>query len=107
MSKQYTYQEDEPSMLKEDMMVYSQGVTIPISLPSIGNYSVEHLKSELTAFALRLIHRSTQIQIEQRAEQVPAKSKEHSAWVQSMAKYRRLAPMDSKEAMLESLDERF
>lgn len=33
--------------------------------------------------------------------------KEHSAWVQSMAKYRRLAPMDDKAAMLDSLDERF
>ena len=33
--------------------------------------------------------------------------KEHSAWVQSMAKYRRLAPTDDKAAMLDSLDERF
>lgn len=34
-------------------------------------------------------------------------TKEHSAWVQSMAKYRRLSPMDDKAAMLEALDERF
>ena len=33
--------------------------------------------------------------------------KEHSAWVQSMAKYRCLAPMDDKAEMLDSLDERF
>ncbi len=33
--------------------------------------------------------------------------KEHSAWVQSMSKYRRLAPKDEKTAMLDSLDERF
>lgn len=32
---------------------------------------------------------------------------EHSAWVQSMAKYRRLAPIEDKAAMLDSLDERF
>ena len=34
-------------------------------------------------------------------------AKEHTAWVLSMAKYRRLAPMDDKAAMLDSLDERF
>lgn len=32
---------------------------------------------------------------------------EHSAWVQSMAKYRCLAPIDDKAEMLDSLDERF
>lgn len=34
-------------------------------------------------------------------------SNEHSAWVQSMAKYRCLASMDEKATKLESLDERF
>lgn len=38
---------------------------------------------------------------------VTSPSKEHSAWVQSMEKYRRLAPMDDNAAMLDSLDERF
>lgn len=34
-------------------------------------------------------------------------TREHTAWVQSMAKYRRLQPMDDKKAMLEALDERY
>ncbi|MCQ2196850.1 MAG: hypothetical protein MJZ60_04920 [Bacteroidaceae bacterium] len=38
---------------------------------------------------------------------VASPEKKHSAWVQSMAQYRRLAPMDEKTAMLDSLDERF
>lgn len=40
-------------------------------------------------------------------DDVTSPKKEHSAWVQSMAKYRRLAPMDEKAAMLESIDERY
>ena len=51
-----------------------------------------------------------QIVARQNSKEVVAASspvKEHSAWVQSMAKYRRLAPMDDKAAMLDSLDERF
>ncbi len=36
-----------------------------------------------------------------------ALAKEHSAWVQSMAKFRRLVPIDDKAVMLDSLDERF
>lgn len=50
-----------------------------------------------------------QIAARQNSNELTAAStaKEHSAWVQSMAKYRRLAPMDDKTAMLDSLDERF
>lgn len=31
----------------------------------------------------------------------------HTAWLQSMAKYRRLEPIDVKQELLDSLDERF
>lgn len=34
-------------------------------------------------------------------------SKDYSPWVQRMAKYRVLEPMDDKDAMIESLDERY
>ena len=84
--------------VNEDVTAYSQGVTIPIHLPSTGDFSVEYLKKELTDFAMKLLHSTA-----------PTRKvkKEHSAWVQSMAKFRTLPPMDSKQAMLDSLDERF
>lgn len=34
-------------------------------------------------------------------------SKNYSPWVQKMAKYRILEPMDDKNALMESLDERY
>ena len=59
MAKQHTYQEDDkPMMVSEDVIAYPQGVTIPITLPTTGSYSVEYLKKELTDFAVKLLHRS-------------------------------------------------
>ena len=55
MAKQYTYPDNDAVMANEDMATYSQGVTIPINLPSIGDYSVELLKKELTDFAMSLV----------------------------------------------------
>lgn len=106
MAEQYTYQKDDSAMVNEDAMTYPQGVTIPITLPSTGGYSVDLLKKELTDFAMKLLHRSTTAQAEQTAA-ASTNVKEHSQWVQSMAKFRRLEPTDSKEAILESLDERY
>lgn len=31
------------------------GITIPVTIPSIGNYSVENLTRELTEFAMQLV----------------------------------------------------
>ena len=60
MAKQYTHQEDdEQMMVREDILAYPQGVTIPITLPTTGSYTVEDLKRELTDFALRLLHKPT------------------------------------------------
>lgn len=98
MSKQYKHQETESMMVNEEITAYPQGVTIPIHLPSIGEYSIEDMKKELTDFAMKLLLRSTSVQ---------KNTVEHSTWVQSMAKYRCLPPMDNKQAILESLDERF
>lgn len=58
MTKQYSNQEESnPTMVSEDVSAYPQGITIPITLPTTGNYSVEYLKKELTDFALKLLHR--------------------------------------------------
>lgn len=110
MAKQYKVPETEPMMVKEDATPYPHGITIPVDLPTTGGYSVEYLKRELTDFAMKLLRRPTEKQASHTDKQksvVSVTPKEHSPWVQSMAKFRRLAPMDSKQAMLDSLDERF
>lgn len=58
MTEQYTYPNNDAVMASEDIAIYPQGVTIPINLPSIGDYSVEFLKKELTDFAMNLLRRS-------------------------------------------------
>lgn len=58
MAKQYTSPIEDPTMVKEDAMPYPHGVTIPIDLPTTGDYSVEYLKKELTNFAMKLLYRS-------------------------------------------------
>lgn len=61
MAKKYTYPEDnEPTMVSEEVLAYPQGVTIPITLPTTGSYSVEYLKRELTDFALKLLRKPKQ-----------------------------------------------
>lgn len=37
----------------------------------------------------------------------PVEIQEHTEWVRSMAKYRRVLPVDAKQEMLDSLDERY
>lgn len=63
----------------------------------------EWLQNQATLLLQQIVAR----QNSKEAVAVASPAKEHSTWVQSMAKYRRLAPMDEKAAMLESLDERF
>lgn len=99
MTEEPKHQEIASMMLNEDVMVYPQGVTIPIHLPSTGEYSVEYLKKELTDFAMKLLHNVSPV--------TSRTTKEHTPWVQEMAKYRCLPPVDGKQAMLDSLDERF
>lgn len=58
MAELYTYPDNDVAMVNEDIATYPHGVTIPINLPSTGNYSVEFLKKELTDFAMSLLQRS-------------------------------------------------
>ena len=63
----------------------------------------EWLQNQATLLLQQIVAR----QNSKEAVTVASPVKEHSAWVQSMAKYRSLAPMDDKAEMLDSLDERF
>lgn len=108
MAKQYTYLEENGStMVSEDISAYPQGVTIPITLPTIGNYSVEYLKKELTNFAVELLHRSA-----------PKSLATHISWreiaISDKVKSMVLGPselsMDSrsdKELLAEALEEKY
>ena len=63
----------------------------------------EWLQNQATLLLQQIVAR----QNSKEAVTVASPVKEHSAWVQSMAKYRCLAPMDDKAEKLDSLDERF
>lgn len=63
----------------------------------------EWLQNQATLLLQQVVAR----QDSKEAVTVDSQTKEHASWVQSMAKYRRLAPMDDNSALLESLDERF
>lgn len=63
----------------------------------------EWLQNQATLLLQQIVAR----QNSKEAVAVVSSAKEHSAWVQSMAKYRRLAPMDEKATILDSLDECF
>lgn len=45
MAKQYTFPENEPTMVNDVAMTYPQGVTIPVTLPTGGSISEQELRS--------------------------------------------------------------
>lgn len=108
MAKQYPFQEENKStMINEDAPAYLQGITIPITLPTTGDYSVEYLKKELTAFAEKLIRRPK-----------PQNTSSHISWrdivISERVKTMTLGPselsMDTrsdKELLAEALEEKY
>lgn len=107
MAKQYTFPESEPMKVNEDTTSYPKGVTIPITLPSTGNYSVEYLQTELTEFAMALIQRAK-----------PAQASSHISWrhlkVSEKVKAMTLGPSSlstdlrsDKELLTEALEEKY
>lgn len=108
MAKKYTYPEDnEPTMVSEEILAYPQGVTIPITLPTTGSYSVEYLKRELTDFALKLLRRSK-----------PENTATHIGWrniaISDRVKSMSLGPSklstdtrSDKELLAEALEEKY
>lgn len=57
-NKKYDIPNNDDMMVAESAPDY--GITIPVTVPSTGGYSVEYLKKELTNFALKLLHPQTQ-----------------------------------------------
>lgn len=108
MAKQYTHQEDdEPTMVNENVIAYPQGVTIPITLPTTGSYSVEYLKKELTDFAIKLLHRS---ESESTVSHVSWRNIVVSDRVKSMTLGPSELSMDArsdKELLVEALEEKY
>lgn len=107
MAEQYTFKETETPMVNDESTAYSSGVTIPISLPSTGNYTVEDLKRELTDFAMKLLQRKA-----------PASTTHRSKWreiaVSDKVKAMTLGPSElsrdtrsDKELLANALDEKY
>lgn len=108
MAKQYTYPDNDVVMASEDVATYPQGVTIPINLPSTGNYSVEFLKKELTNFAMSLLRRSelkttTTPHISWRDIELSDKVKAMSLGPSDLSK----DPRSDKELLAEALEEKY
>ena len=106
MAKEYTFPDGEPQMVKDDMMTYSPEVTIPVSLPSIGNYSVDELKKELTDFAMKLLRNS--------ADQSDSRPKWRNITIPNKVKAMTLGPSSlsqdprsDKELLIEALEEKY
>lgn len=52
-NKKYELPEDDVVMVGESAINY--GITIPVTVPTTGGYTIEGLKQELTEFAKRLV----------------------------------------------------
>ncbi|MCQ2077959.1 MAG: hypothetical protein MJZ20_13210 [Bacteroidaceae bacterium] len=63
----------------------------------------EWLQNQATLLLQQIVARQNSKEV----VNIDLSTKEHSAWIQSMSKYRRLVPMDDKSAILDSLEERF
>lgn len=107
MAKQYTPQDNEPLMANEDMVAYPQGVTIPITLPTTGDYSVEFLKKELTDFAMSLLRKAKPADMVSRTNwrdiQISDNVKSMTVGVSSLSSDTRT----DKELLIEALDEKY
>jgi len=53
VNKKHNIPEEDSLMVEETPASY--GITIPVTIPSIGNYTMKRLKDELTEIALRLV----------------------------------------------------
>lgn len=107
MAKQYTPQDNEPLMANEDMVAYPQGVTIPITLPTTGSYSVEFLKKELTDFAMSLLRKAKPAEVTThnnwRDIKISDKVKSMTVGVSSLS----TDPRTDKELLIEALEEKY
>lgn len=52
--KKYNMEEAVDQMVNDSSAI-EYGITIPVTIPSIGGYTIESLKRELTEFAMRLV----------------------------------------------------
>lgn len=73
-NKKYEIPEDDVMMAAEPAPDY--GITIPVTVPTIGEYTLEALRHELTEFARKLVF----------AHNVATEKARHASW-RSMPKY--------------------
>ena len=67
-NKKYEITEDDNMMAAEPATNY--GITIPVTVPTMGGYSLEALKHELTEFARKLVS----------AQDVTAEKTQYTSW---------------------------
>ncbi|MCQ2093625.1 MAG: hypothetical protein MJY81_01325 [Bacteroidaceae bacterium] len=66
--KKYEIPEDDAKMVAESTVNY--GITIPVTVPTMGGYSLEELKHELNEFARKLVL----------AHDVDTEKTQHTSW---------------------------
>ena len=67
-NKKYDISEDDAMMVSEPTPNY--GITIPVTVPTMGGYTLEALKHELTAFTRKLVFTKT----------VTKENVQHTSW---------------------------
>ncbi len=58
MAKKNINIKDETDAVSEPIADYGTAITIPVSVPTMGGYTVESLRQELTEYALKLVKRA-------------------------------------------------
>lgn len=85
-------------------------LNMTFEVPDSRAIDIEALKSQLNDLFHVIVSRPSVLKKDKPSEELIKETvevKEHSVWVKSMAKYRRLEPIDCKQELLDSLDERF
>lgn len=63
MAKKNINIKDETDAVSEPIADYGTAITIPVSVPTMGGYTVESLRQELTEYALKLV-KCNQLKVE-------------------------------------------
>lgn len=105
-NKKYEIPEDDAMMVAESATNY--GITIPVTVPTTGGYTIEALKQELTEFAKKLV--STHNVITEKVQHTSWRTMPISDKVKKMSLGKSVLSTDNrttKQLLEESLQEKY
>ena len=105
-NKKYELPEDDVMIVAEPAINY--GITIPVTVPTTGGYTIEALKQELTEFAKKLV--STQNVTKEKVQHISWRTMPISDKVKKMSLGKSVLSTDirtTKQILEESLQEEY